>query len=193
MLQASAHQDILISLSHIENGERILDSTSHGVNIFDYCAEWTMERSKRRGLLGVVMETVRTFLAEWIVASGRELVWEPEILTGCSQLSLGETTVLFDSSSGQFVMLPERRLTWVYQRELQREVSEMWSEDENLPGNAALIMLFMLGFLCLRMKKIQDGEIGEQGSQDGIVEKSMASSTSRDRSLDLSVQVWVLV
>ncbi len=87
-------------------------------------------------------------------------------------------------------MLRERRLIWVCQRELQKIVAQARSEDENLPGNAALIMLFILGFPCLRVEKVQDGEINVQESQYEVQEGSVSSSSNRERSVDLNVQVW---
>ncbi len=69
VLQASAHQDILTSLQSlciqpIENEERILYIAQSEENLFDCCAEWTAQRDDRLVLLGVIIETTRTFFAE---------------------------------------------------------------------------------------------------------------------------------
>ncbi len=190
VLQASAHQDIRVSLSQIWNPERILNDAPQEVNIFDYCAEWTMEHSEGRGVLGVVIETVRTFLAEWIVASARDPIWEPEVPKDCFEFGLVETSSFFEPEVMDFYHLPRHRLTWVCQRELQRNVAGTSSKDENLPGNAALIMLFMLGFPLLRMENVQDAEIGGQECQDEMNGERALSASNRDSNVNVSVRTW---
>ncbi len=79
VLQASAHQDIWNSFKCFENSrwgtnEKDLNRAPHGVNIFDHCAELSKQSSLDKGLLGVVIEPVRTFLAEWVSESEREPV-----------------------------------------------------------------------------------------------------------------------
>ncbi len=90
----------------------------------------------------------------------------------------------------EYYKIAKHRFIWACQRELQREVAQTWSKDENLPKKAALFMLFMLGFPCLRMEKVQDAEIWVQESQDKAREGSPSSSSNFDRSVDVSVQVW---
>ncbi len=98
VLQASAHQDIWMSLGSTLENERILDNGPHKVDIFDFCAEWSMENDIDKCILGVVMETVRTFLTQWIVASGQEPVWEPEISKVCFEFGLVETSTVFETN-----------------------------------------------------------------------------------------------
>ncbi len=190
VLQASAHHDNDISSRYAvllefesENDQRILQNAPDLVNIFDYCANWTAEQIEQgfvrwKGSLGVVMETVRTFLAEWITANPREPNWEPEIPTECIEFNAGETPVGCDN------------LTWICQRELQRKVAKMTSEDENFPGNSSLILLFILSFPLLRMDHVREGEADLQDCHDGVQKATASSSPSSHRSIDLSVHLW---
>ncbi len=133
VLQASAHHDVEISTFHgflmslRKNNQKVLPNASRTVNIFDYCTKWTIEELSKgtiqwRSLLGVVLETVRTFLAEWITATGREPSWEPELPTACFIFGTKE--------------IPKHKnyLIWMCQRELQREVAKLPKKEEDLPG-----------------------------------------------------------
>ncbi len=188
VLQASAHQDLRRSLQIPESSkmekERILNNVSRGVDIFDFCAEWAMEHIEEKGLLGVVLETARTFLGEWIVAGNRDPVWEPELPTNCFDLGIGETNVFSKTE------IRQDRLIWVCQRELQRDVAQTFSKNENLPGNAALIMLFLLGFPFLRMEEVQDAENGTEENPNEAHDEGVSSSSNNGHSLDVSVQLW---
>ncbi len=195
VLQASAHQDILLSRVSWEtveavNQERMPDNARHEKDIFNYCAEWSMGNTEWKGSLGVVMETVRTFLAEWIVGSGQVPVWEQEVPASCFDFKLIETSVRFNSDIDDPTIVPQLRPIWICQRELQTKVARSWKNDENLPGNAELIMLFMLGFPLLRVEKVQDAKNHVQPSQDEVRVESVSSSSNRDRSVDVSVQEW---
>ncbi len=184
VLQASAHHDVRRSLSRHSKEKQLLDDGLYEVDIFDTCAKRTAKHIASKGILGVVMETVRTFLAEWIVASAQEPVWEPEVPDDCFEFDLVETSIVFGSERRNL-----ERLIWVCQRELQRKVAQSWSKNENLPGNATLIMLFMLGFPFLRMENEQDTEICAQGTRKEIREENGVSSQNRDHSVDVNVQV----
>ncbi len=66
--------------SQNENEKWALDNPLHPVNIFDYRAKWTIERldssdDEWEDSLVVVMERVRSFLAEWVAGSAREANW----------------------------------------------------------------------------------------------------------------------
>ncbi len=191
VLQASAHQDIWISLEaskylEIENEEKVLNDAPCGVDIFDFCAEWTTEHVPEKGSLGVVIETVRTFLAEWIAQSGRNPVWEPDVPKESFEFGLHDTSISLFSLHPSL----RRRLIWVCQRELQRKVAKAWRNDENLPGNVALIMLFMLSFPLLSMTKVQHPEIGLRESRGEVERESAVPSSNRDRDVNVSLQVW---
>ncbi len=93
VLQASAHRDIDTSLAYGGNREPILGNVSDDLDIFEYSSEWAEENAFGMCSVGVVMKTVRTFLPEWIIASSREPIWEPEVPTTCLELELRETRV----------------------------------------------------------------------------------------------------
>ncbi len=74
MLQASAQQDINNSLDcgrdiRFKKDENILQNAPREVNIFEHCTEWSEKHFPWKGSLGIVIETVRTFLAEWLAES----------------------------------------------------------------------------------------------------------------------------
>ncbi len=190
VLQASAHQDVRTSLegSAIERSMEVSfrDTRPLEVNIFDYCTEWTVEHISSKGLLGVVVETVRTFLAEWLVESGREAEWEPEVPTETITFELRESNV--PSEGDLYDGRP--RLIWVCQRELQRKVATMQCKEENLPGNAALVMLFMIGFPFLCIEECPEPEVSVRESQDEVYGANLSSSPSTHCSVDVSVQAW---
>ncbi len=108
VLQASAYQDIWNSLEAFENSrwgmdENDLGNAPHGVNIFDHCAEWSKQRGAEPGSLGIVLETVRSFLAEWIAESEWEPVREPEVPKDCFEFTLGETSVDYHPTFDNFI------------------------------------------------------------------------------------------
>ena len=120
VLQASAHQDICDSLQAglcflVENEEKVLHHVPDRVDIFEYCTEWTKQRNLRKDSLGLVIETVRTFLAEWIARSRGEAVWEPEIPKDCFEFGLGQTRTEFELEEDNTLTLLQRRLIWVCQ------------------------------------------------------------------------------
>ncbi len=184
--QASAHYDYSSALFvfelQTEEEHRVLKNAPHPVNIFDTCAEWTIKQLHRNedewiGSLGVVMETVRTFLAEWVTASAREMNWEPDVPTVCVKFNTGE------------IRADHFFLPWTCQRELQKKVAKLSREEENFPGNAALIMLFLLGFPILKMVK-QETVVGAQDSQDSGNDAKGPLPSNTHRTIDLSVEVW---
>ncbi len=190
VLQASAHQDIFnssvnaFSLKYFnKNQKRILRNVQHPVNIFNYCTNWVIEQIGKehlgwKGSLGVVMETVRSFLAEWITECGLEPNWEPEIPATRVEFNTRETTI------------DDKYLTWICQRELQRKVAKVSSKEQNLPGNAALIMLFILGFPLLYTDHVQCGGVGANLSQDEVQNSNASSGSTTHRSIDLNVHTW---
>ncbi len=167
----------------IKNRQRVLHSTANRVNIFDNCTKWTIERAgSSRGewtsSVAVVLETVCTFLGEWISTNERVPNWEPEIPTVCVQFYTRQTPV------------NSNYLIWVSQRELQRETAEMSSEEENLPGNPALIMLLILGFPLLQVKVVEDGEFCAYDSRVNVHDASASTYADMHRDMDLSVRTW---
>ncbi len=155
VLQASAHQDIinLLYTGFLKFGDvnvlRILRNAPAPINMFDYYSNRNTEQIDQgsvtwKGSLGVVMETVRTFLVEWLVATAEKPNWEPDVPKECVEFNIAEN-FLYDYSY----------LSWTCQRELRKQISKMWKEDRNFAGEAALIMLFILGFPLLRMEWVE--------------------------------------
>ncbi len=125
------------------------------------------------------------FLAEWLVTGERVPVWDPALPMSLFDFGLNEASVL-EPDDELDIMFLNRQLIFICQRELQRKIARMYSNDENLLWNAVLIMLFMLGFPFLCMVRVQNTEITVQES------RSLSSSLNRDFSVDFSVHVWRL-
>ncbi len=187
VLQSSARRDIENSKGHVwsllrsgnERMQRILSNVPNSVSIFDYCAKWTVKRIDKKffvekGLLGVGIETVRTFFAEWISGSTQEPIWEPEIPTARLELHAKGFVPIWD-------------LNWTCQRELQRKVAKMSMCEGNLPGNGTLIMLFILGFPLLDIDIVHLGYESAQDSQESIHDSSTSFSSNTHCSIDLVV------
>ncbi len=151
VLQASAQQDIFYSTSCHGFGTPILRRESRPASLFDLCAELASNEQfkiyQSNYFLGVVTESVRTFLAEYVAASSGEPNWEPEFSTDPFDFDVSEevcNTLKDDNDS----------LLWVCQNRLQQEVARSMEapENANLTANRLLIMLFLLGFPTLDMK-----------------------------------------
>ncbi len=72
----------------------------------------------------------------------------------------------------------------------------MGDKDENFPGNAALIMLFLLGFPLLRIEALHHSEVGSNVNQEERQETSTASYLNRDTSVDVYTEilrVWTVL
>ncbi len=190
VLQASAHQDIhssrcCVDTMQSEDKTWILRDAPRPVNIFDYCAKWIiheLDRTPRlpQGSLGVVLETVRTFLADWITSSSREPDWEPAIPTAFVEFNTGQI------AEGN----EDWDIIWICQRELQRKIAKMSRDKGNLSGDKALIMIFILGFPLLCVKDEEDADSGARFSQDSRHESSASVSPNNHHCVDLNVQVW---
>ncbi len=125
------------------------------------------------------MESVRTFLAQCITSSECEPNWEPRISTTSVQLSTEDAR---RDCTAQY-------LTWICQRELQTIVAKSPSEEENLPGNAALIMLFILGFPLLFMRKLDGTGATAYEIHEDVEHANRSSGSSMHSNLDLRQQV----
>ncbi len=149
VLQASAQQDIFYSLSCHGFGTPIFERESRPASLFDFCAELAgneqVEIYQSNYFLGVVTESVRTFLAEWVASSSREPHWEPVFSTECFEFTVSEKVC--DTLKTRYSLL------WMCQNSFQREVarSMVIPENANLTANRELIMLFLLGFPTLDM------------------------------------------
>ncbi len=195
VLQASAHRDIELSSYRIidfefdnKDKQRVLSEVSHPADIFDFFAKCTFEQLEEefnsafeKGTLGVVLETVRSFLVEWISGSTWEPNWEPEVPAATANIE-------FHTEKG--LQAHESDLNWICQRELQREVAEMSMDEGNLPASAALIMLFILGFPLLDVYQIQDDDFSSQNSREVVHDASASSSSNTHCSINLDGLVY---
>ncbi len=196
VLQASAHRDIENSCAsaaalklhrpflEFVKKQRVLHDASYRIDIFEQSIKWTFDQidagsTLRKCSLGVVMETVRTFLAEWICSSAPEPNWEPKIPTECVEFNIEETP-----KYSQHLYF-----TCICQRELQRKVAKMLCEQKNIQESAALVILFILGFPLLNMDSIGFEEVIEQDKQDKGREARAPVPFSRHRVINL-ITVW---
>ena len=194
VLQASAHRDIEDSLL---NGEYetdwqvpIFQVEPEPIDMFEYCREHTIEFIEDLwNPLGVVLETVRTCLAKWVTVSAREPDWEPEIplhrFRFISNWKRGEE----EDDVGDD---EKESLIWRCQCALQREIFRMQGTDENLPGNNATMMLFILGLPCLKFEEVDNAEQEdeEHGSNTGAPNTSNPAECSADHAVNVSVGVF---
>ncbi len=187
VLQASAHRDIVTSLAYVDDEEPILGNVSDNVDIFDYSSERAGGNAYGRCSVGVVMETVRTFLGKWIISSSREPVWERGVPATCLVLEVGKTRVHEKLRRFDSVRVRNTQVIWVCQRELQKKVARTWNKDENLPGQAALVMLFILGFPYFLVEDIQDPEINIEEMENEVQDELGSQSSNQDHSMDLGV------
>ncbi len=93
----------------------------------------------------------------------------------------------------EFIDFEQHQLIWICQRELQRKVANLTNNDENLYGNAALILLFLLGFPLVDMEEAQDDEVGKEETQEVLQEVNNRSLSKSYNSLNVggySYRVW---
>ena len=177
VLQASAHHDIGESMDILFCHS--IESKPDAVSLYDFYANISRDEYSGRitpTFLGVVLETVRTFLAEWIATKVQETNWEtnwePTVPEECMEFDLSENVCDIQQGS-----INRCTLIWICQQALQREVSRALNEHRDLPSSHFLIMLFMLGFPCLTVEQIQD---------DAIDETIESSESVRPRDLGLN-------
>ncbi len=73
-----------------------------------------------------------------------------------------------------------------------KKVAKIGNKDENFPGNAALIFLFLLGFPLLDMEEVQADEPGMQETQEEIQEMNTRSFSNSYHSVDMGGYVYRL-
>ncbi len=176
VLQASAHHDIYYSLSCRGLRTPVFEREPRPASVFDLCAELAsneqFEIHQSNYFLGVVTESVRTFLAEWVTADSRTPDWKAKFSTDWFHFEVCDEVC--------HTLINRDSLLWVCQNTLQREVarSVRVAEDEDLRANCHLIMLFLLGFPCLDMNV-------DYGAEDTVV-----SSPGMHSSVHFNVLVW---
>ncbi len=181
VLQASAHEDIRNSF--FIPVFRVDACTDH---LFDYWSGIARNADYRRlkpsSSVGLVIETVRTFLAEWLVAAPRKPDWNPV---------LPEETFEFVVSENALNTFYEYQygLIWVCQHALQKELAKEASLNQDLPSNHKLIMLFLLGCPIILVDEIDEAEVGTQQFRNDTEEGS-TSSSSIHHTVDVLFRVW---
>ncbi len=186
VLQASAHHDIFFSLiGHkvpipMHDGP-IFEMESDPSSVFEYCASRVLDDKEKGykypGLLGVVLESVRTFLAEWVATTPREPNWKPKLPS--------KPFAFFVSENCLRSFRNDHSLIWACQHALQRELARPSNmhQHENLPANCALIILFLLGFPILKTY------VSPRDSTTSI-QRTNTSSTSMHLMIDANIAVW---
>ncbi len=91
--------------------KQLLPCAQSPISSFDQCTEWSVEEIVKRsiyfkGSLGLVIETKRSFLAEWITFIAQEKSRKHRIPTACINLDIKVTTVYEESPY----------LAWLFQR-----------------------------------------------------------------------------
>ncbi len=142
VLQASAHQDIFYSLSCPSFGIPIFERP-RPASLFDFCAELASNEQvgicQSNYFLGVLTESVRTSLAEWVAAGMGDRNWDPKVSTARFNFTVTVPEKVCDTLKNRY------SLFWVCQNALQREVAR-GRNFEDLAANRELIILFLLEF-----------------------------------------------
>lgn len=190
VLQASAHREIEDSLSigdFVQN--QLILRKRPTVNVFDYFMDTAQEMFEKReetGVLGVAIETVRSFLAEWLVSGVREPNWEPIIPEESFEFGIIDIG-LHDGN-----IRSKHRLIWICQQALQKEVAKTSIDHQNLPSSHVLIMLFLMGAPGLRVAEVSvaqnDTLDGDEHLSDIGVKESSLSRPGAYQSVEMSVQ-----
>ena len=194
VFQASVHSDIKRSLDQCRYGDwavPLFQVEPEPTDIFEYCREHAIEFIECSwNPLGVVLETVRTCLAKWFTVttgSAWEPEWEPEIpLHRFEFISNWKREDYNDYDDMQEVLI------WRCQCALQQEIFRMQETDENLPGNKATIMLFMLGLPCLKFEEVGNAEQEDEEHAQNTGKSNTSNSTeySADLGVNVSVEVF---
>ena len=212
VLQASAHADIRNSLRHMTTRLTPLHKTDRKPHtVFDYCysniARNVAKKWTYRGSAGTVIESVRSFLAEWRMRTTQEADWEPVVpleyfkfSTPSNILDGFDDIYVIDDDDDRYCTPEdtdyyfklEKRILWVCQQALQREVARISKEHQNLPSNNALVMLFFLGFPILEICRTQESEVEARDNNTDVWESVESSSQSHHavNLSDVSNRIW---
>ena len=208
VLQATAHADIRSSLENkICEKTPLHETEPKPHNVFDYCSNIARNASRKwdyPGCAGTIIESVRSFLAEWRTRTAEEIDWEPVVPVECFEFNAPSNFSCkrpnreeYDKNYYEFLehcyFDPElkKRTVWVCQQALQREVTRISKEHQNLPSNKALVMLFYLGFPLLEMSEIEESEVAALNNNAEVCEEIESASQSH-HVVNLSNRVWTV-
>ena len=194
-LQASTHSDICNSLGYTKTKFTPLhqDDTKPN-NMFDHCSNIARNAFKEDGepgCAGTVLESVRSFLAEWQMKNMRGADWEPVV--PMEYLEFSTPRNILDGCGGENEEDENRvlhiRMIWVCQQTLQREVSRTLNGHQNLPSNNTLIMLLLFGFPLLQMEKVDESDVEVYDTNNHACEDD-ASPSQPHHTLNLWNRTW---
>ena len=195
VLQASAHVDIYNSLWCTKTRFTPLHQVdTKPNNLFDHysnIARNVLKEDKLLGCAGTVLESVRSFLAKWEMETMQEIDWEPVVPMEYLEFSTPRNIVDGCGDENEDDENPglQRRMIWICQQALQREVSRIPSGHQNLPSNNALIMLLLFGFPILQMEKVDESDVKVYDSNSHTCEDD-ASPSRPHHTLNLSNRTW---
>jgi len=142
------------------------------------------------GYVGVVLETVRTFLARWI--SGRtptspEPNWCPTLPKAKVQFSVNQDGFMDNENSKMSVEL----WRWECQSKLQETIAGMDTTEVNLPSCIELILLFILGLPggMRRTGTVSSPQISERG-RSGLINSLEFHPSIAPQNVKVRVQIF---
>ncbi len=193
VLQISAHQDLIFSLditwiAMLESIKPPFEMEPRPRSIFDFSLNCTQNVAKQAKVstdfLGVFMETVRSFLAEWVAFSPLEPQWQPMIPTDVFEFQVNENRLAF--------LHDEKSLIWTCLNALQRDLARnsVKNRYQNLPSNCALMMLRILSFPGLNVLLVDETNATSREMDDDIEVLTKTSSSAHCKvNLDVTLRV----
>ncbi len=197
VLQASVHNDndaaLFMDGDPADVSDQVEEFCGGPKDVYDYYKDIGRLVAKHYGkriVCGVVAESVRSFLADWLTSSGHEPSWEPVVPTDYELEFRVSQYILGEKLQGR----KTDRLLWECQRALHTEIARTYRGHEDLPSSAPLMMLFILAFPQVSIEEIVNEENGYEiiavnpnsGDCDG---KKSDESTSTSSSSHCEVNV----
>ena len=177
VLQASVHNDNHNVLTFFGGSDLVRDPTKvHAddglLDIYDYYKLIGENICNRFISYSIVAESVRSFLAEWLVKthaiseSTQVIDWKP-IVDIDYKFTFSATECVFLNELNQ----DEReRLIWECQRALQAEVSRNYIDHPNLPSSSALIMMFIFALPQLDIEEVSNANFYSSAASNDVGE-----------------------
>lgn len=102
---------------------------------------FAQQRTGLLPVLGLVLETVMSFLAQWIISAPRKLQWKLTLPSKYIESAVSENSLQGLQKLNRLRTV-HNRLIWVAKEELQRKVAKVCSNRDSLPSEPVLIALF---------------------------------------------------
>ncbi len=202
VLQASVHTDNEAAIKEEEDLANVASDVEEfcgkPMDVYEYyknTGEVFKHHYKFDVVYGIVAESVRTFLADWLVSAEREPDWEPVVpldyeLEFCASSYASEIEMHRRNN---------RRLLWECQQALHTEVAKTCRAHHNLPSSAPLMMLFISSFPQVHIEEIASGgewkrvmTVSDSDSDDGKWELNTKTSSSTYSEVKVSERVLCL-